>query len=207
MELYIRNLSYAVTEADLVKAFGRHGSVTKATVIKDRETGRSRGFGFVEYDNVQSAQRALAEMQGAELCGRRIELLEARPRGERVSRTHPPETEQNNSVPRTKQAHRQGAAPYQNAAVPNTAFASNLRDFDDDFTRDRDSTEEDDTRVGVSESEVRRKRRDQKKKRSKSSAKEPGRHFEDGARKNRQVRQQKRKPKRYYDAEDDNTFL
>ncbi len=79
--LYVGNLPFSTTQADLEQLFGQYGTVTKAQVITDRETGRSRGFGFVEMSS--GADEAVAAMNGAEYQGRRLTVNEARPREER----------------------------------------------------------------------------------------------------------------------------
>lgn len=83
MNIYVGNLSYDTTEAELREAFGRFGEVQEARVVEDRETGRPRGFGFVEMPNASEAQKAIAELNGASLQGRNITVNEARPRESR----------------------------------------------------------------------------------------------------------------------------
>lgn len=79
--LYVGNLPFTTTAADLEQLFGQYGTVTKAQVISDRETGRSRGFGFVEMSD--GAEAAVQAMNGAEFQGRRLTVNEAKPREER----------------------------------------------------------------------------------------------------------------------------
>ena len=79
--LYVGNLSFSTTAADLETAFGQFGTVTRAQVMTDRETGRSRGFGFVEM--ADGADDAIAKMNGVEFQGRTLTVNEARPREER----------------------------------------------------------------------------------------------------------------------------
>ena len=79
--LYVGNLPFTTTSADLEQLFGQYGTVTKAQVISDRETGRSRGFGFVEMSD--GAEAAVEAMNGAEFQGRRLTVNEAKPREER----------------------------------------------------------------------------------------------------------------------------
>jgi RNA recognition motif-containing protein len=83
MNIYVGNLSYSTSEDDLRTAFGNHGEVTSAAVIKDRETGRSKGFGFVEMASDDEAREAMNNLNGTELQGRQIKVNEARPREER----------------------------------------------------------------------------------------------------------------------------
>jgi RNA recognition motif-containing protein len=81
-KLYVGNLSYAVSDGDLEKLFGAHGTVQSAQVIMDRDTGRSKGFGFVEMGSDAEAQAAIAALNGAEVEGRTLTVNEARPRTE-----------------------------------------------------------------------------------------------------------------------------
>jgi len=80
MNLFIGNLSYETTEADLREAFGAFGEVTSAAVITDRDTGRSRGFGFVEMAEDAEARAAIEGMNDKPLNGRPLNVNEARPR-------------------------------------------------------------------------------------------------------------------------------
>jgi RNA recognition motif-containing protein len=80
MNIYVGNLSYNVTEDDLREAFGAFGEVTSANIIKDKFTGQSKGFGFVEMSAKEQAQAAIAGMNGKELKGRALNVNEARPR-------------------------------------------------------------------------------------------------------------------------------
>lgn len=79
MKLYVGNLSYGSTEADLRTLFGSYGSVTSAAVIMDRETGRSKGFGFVEFASNEEGKAAIAALDGKENDGRALKVNEARP--------------------------------------------------------------------------------------------------------------------------------
>jgi cold-inducible RNA-binding protein len=83
MDIYVGNLSYDTTERDLETAFAGYGAVTSARVATDRDTGRARGFGFVEMPNQPEAQAAIAGLNGKELQGRTLTVNEARPREER----------------------------------------------------------------------------------------------------------------------------
>lgn len=82
MNIYVGNLSYNTTEDLLREAFEAYGQVTSATVIKDKYSGRSRGFGFVEMPSSEEAQAAIAGLNGAEMDGRTLTVNEARPRSE-----------------------------------------------------------------------------------------------------------------------------
>lgn len=86
-KLYIGGLSYSTTEDGLRTAFAQAGSVTSASIISDRETGRSRGFGFVEMASDAEAQAAMEMWDGQELDGRRLKVNEARPMGDRPPRS------------------------------------------------------------------------------------------------------------------------
>ncbi len=79
--LYVGNLSFETTADDLREAFGQHGTVTAAQVIADRDTGRSRGFGFVEMAN--GADQAVENLNGAQFQGRTLTVNEAKPREDR----------------------------------------------------------------------------------------------------------------------------
>ena len=82
-KLYVGNLAYSVRDETLQQAFGQFGAVTSAKVMMDRETGRSKGFGFVEMSSPAEAQAAMNAMNGQPLEGRAIVVNEARPREER----------------------------------------------------------------------------------------------------------------------------
>ncbi len=86
MNIYIGNLSYDANDADLQQAFAAYGTVDSAAVIKDKETGQSRGFGFVEMPNANEGQAAIQALNGAQLKGREMRVNEARPREEGSSR-------------------------------------------------------------------------------------------------------------------------
>jgi RNA recognition motif-containing protein len=79
-KLYVGNLSYEVTEDELSQLFGQCGQVTGARIIKDKDTGRSKGFGFVEMSNDEEADHAVTRMKGHDLRGRPIMVDEARER-------------------------------------------------------------------------------------------------------------------------------
>ena len=79
-KLYVGNLPFTTTEADLRALFEEHGSVDSANVITDRETGRSRGFGFVEFQNESDAQEAQRALDGFDLDGRNLRVNEAQDR-------------------------------------------------------------------------------------------------------------------------------
>jgi RNA recognition motif-containing protein len=81
-KLYVGNLGYEVTDNDLVQMFEPHGSVESAQIIMDRDTGRSKGFGFVEMKTDQEAQAAITALNGKDIDGRALTVNEARPRPE-----------------------------------------------------------------------------------------------------------------------------
>ena len=85
-KLYVGNLAHEITNEELKTLFEEHGTVVSAQVIIDRDTGRSKGFGFVEMENDEEAQAAITEMDGKEASGRALRVNEARPREERGSR-------------------------------------------------------------------------------------------------------------------------
>ena len=89
MKLYVGNLTCEVTSGELEAMFAAHGNVRSAQVITDRETGRSKGFGFVEMSNDNEARAAMAALNGQQSNGRALTVNEARPREERGgSRRH-----------------------------------------------------------------------------------------------------------------------
>src|SRR5689334_18159221 len=81
--IYVGNLVWDATADDLLALFQEHGNVARAQVITDRETGRSRGFGFVEMDNDAEAQKAIDALNGSQFRGRPLTVNEARPREDR----------------------------------------------------------------------------------------------------------------------------
>ncbi len=83
MNIYAGNLSYSVTDEDLREAFSAFGEVTSANVISDRESGRSKGFGFVEMVVDDEARLAIDSLNGKDIKGRNINVNEARPKAER----------------------------------------------------------------------------------------------------------------------------
>jgi len=81
-KLYVGNLAYGVSDSDLLRLFEPHGTVQSAQVIMDRDTGRSKGFGFVEMGSDQEAQAAITALNGTEVEGRALTVNEARPKPE-----------------------------------------------------------------------------------------------------------------------------
>ncbi len=86
-KLYVGNLAYSVADSDLQQAFGQYGSVTSAKVMMDRESGRSKGFGFVEMGSDAEAQAAINGMNGQPFGGRNVVVNEARPMEARPPRS------------------------------------------------------------------------------------------------------------------------
>ena len=84
--IYVGNLAWGVTNEDLLELFGQHGKVLQAQVISDRETGRSRGFGFVEMENDQEAENAIQALNGAMHNNRPLTVNVAKPREDRGPR-------------------------------------------------------------------------------------------------------------------------
>jgi RNA recognition motif-containing protein len=82
-KLYVGNLTYGVTDSALEQLFAPHGTVQSAQVIMDRDTGRSKGFGFVEMGSDQEAKAAIVAMNGKEVDGRALTVNEAKPREDR----------------------------------------------------------------------------------------------------------------------------
>jgi RNA recognition motif-containing protein len=88
MNIYVSNLSFNVQDEDLREFFTPFGEVTSAKVINDRETGRSRGFGFVEMSDDAASKKAIAELDQATVEGRTIKVMEAKPKEDRPARNN-----------------------------------------------------------------------------------------------------------------------
>jgi len=86
MNIYVGNLPYAITNEELAEIFSEFGTVDAARVVTDRETGRSKGFGFVEMSDANAANAAIEALNGKEFNGRKAIVNEARPREERPRR-------------------------------------------------------------------------------------------------------------------------
>jgi cold-inducible RNA-binding protein len=86
MKLYVGNLSFQTSSEDLQQLFAQAGTVESATVVEDRDTGRSRGFGFVEMASKEEGERAIEQFNGTDLAGRNLTVNEARPREDRGGR-------------------------------------------------------------------------------------------------------------------------
>lgn len=83
MKLYVGGLAYSVTDAELEALFAEKGKVLSAVVIKDRDSGQSKGFGFVEMEDVKDGQTAIKDLDGKEVSGRAIMVNQARPQEDR----------------------------------------------------------------------------------------------------------------------------
>ena len=83
MNIYVGNLSYRMTEEELRAAFEQFGEVTSAKIISDRESGRSKGFGFVEMSSDEDAESAIRDLDGSDVMGRTLKVNQARPRADR----------------------------------------------------------------------------------------------------------------------------
>jgi RNA recognition motif-containing protein len=86
MKLYVGNLSFQTSSEDLQQLFAQAGTVESATVVEDRDTGRSRGFGFVEMASNEEGQKAIEQFNGTDFNGRNLTVNEARPREDRGGR-------------------------------------------------------------------------------------------------------------------------
>jgi RNA recognition motif-containing protein len=86
MNIYVSNLSFNIQDEDLREFFAPYGEVTSAKIINDRESGRSRGFGFVEMSDDAASKKAIAELDGASIDGRTIKVMEAKPKEDRPAR-------------------------------------------------------------------------------------------------------------------------
>lgn len=84
MKLYVGGLAYSVTEQELEALFAEHGKVVSTAIIKDRDSGQSKGFGFVEMEDLKEGQNAIKEMNGKEVSGRAIMVNQARPQEPRT---------------------------------------------------------------------------------------------------------------------------
>jgi cold-inducible RNA-binding protein len=80
VNIYVGNLPYKATEAELQQVFGQHGTVSSARIIMDRETGRSKGFGFVEMPDDTQGRAAIDALNGTDLAGRALTVNEAKPK-------------------------------------------------------------------------------------------------------------------------------
>jgi cold-inducible RNA-binding protein len=83
--IFVGNLSFNTTEDELRKAFESYGQVDRVSILTDRDTGRSRGFAFVEMANTEEGEKAIAGLNGTQLGGRTVNVNEARPKAERAS--------------------------------------------------------------------------------------------------------------------------
>ena len=86
MEIYVGNLSWSTSDQELTDAFGAYGNVEKASIISDRDSGRSKGFGFVTMNDADEANKAIEGMNGTEMDGRNLKVNEAKPREDRPPR-------------------------------------------------------------------------------------------------------------------------
>ena len=86
MKVYVGNLAFSVKEDDLREKFAAYGELTEVTIIMDRMSGRSKGFGFVTFANDEDAKKAIAELDGKEFQGRNMKVNEAKPMEERPQR-------------------------------------------------------------------------------------------------------------------------
>jgi cold-inducible RNA-binding protein len=82
--IFVGNLDFNVSEDELRNLFAAHGAVDRVTILTDRDTGRSRGFGFVEMTNAEEGDKAIAALNGTQLSGRTLNVNEARPKAERA---------------------------------------------------------------------------------------------------------------------------
>ncbi|MBD2517410.1 RNA-binding protein [Nostoc sp. FACHB-973] len=97
MSIYVGNLSYSVTQDDLSKVFSEYGAVKRVQLPTDRETGRARGFGFVEMESSAAEDAAIQALDGAEWMGRVMKVNKARPKEEKDTRSGGGSWQKNNS--------------------------------------------------------------------------------------------------------------
>ena len=83
MNIYVGNLNYSLSEEELSEIFSEYGEVVSVKIVKDRETGRAKGFGFVEMANEEEGEKAVQELDGVEVNGRNMKVNKARPRPEK----------------------------------------------------------------------------------------------------------------------------
>ncbi|WP_419770865.1 MAG: RNA recognition motif domain-containing protein [Candidatus Marinarcus sp.] len=88
MNIYVGNLSYRMNDQDLEEVFAKFGAVKSCKIVMDRDTGRSKGFGFIEMDVDSEGQSAIDDLNGKEVDGRTLKVNEARPRAPRERRTY-----------------------------------------------------------------------------------------------------------------------
>jgi len=81
-KVYVGNLSYSLTEEKLKELFSEYGEVSEVVIVKDKYSGRSKGFGFITFNEDESAKKAISELNGKEVDGRELKVNEARPREE-----------------------------------------------------------------------------------------------------------------------------
>ena len=89
MNIYVSNLSFNIQDEDLREFFAPYGEVTSAKIINDRESGRSRGFGFVEMSDDAASKKAIAELNGSEVDGRTMKVMEAKPKEDKPRSSNP----------------------------------------------------------------------------------------------------------------------
>ena len=82
-KIYVGNLPFSIAEEDLKQMFAEYGSVSSVAIIRDRDTGKSRGFGFIELESDEGAEKAINELNGREMDGRALTVNEAKPRADR----------------------------------------------------------------------------------------------------------------------------
>lgn len=105
MNIYVSNLSFNVQDEDLRDFFTPYGDVTSAKIILDRETNRSRGFGFVEMSDDTAAKKAIAELDQATVEGRTVKVMEAKPKENRSSGSFSPFRQNNNGGNRDRRLY------------------------------------------------------------------------------------------------------
>jgi RNA recognition motif-containing protein len=102
MNIYVSNLSFNVQDEDLREFFTPYGEVTSAKIINDRESGRSRGFGFVEMSDDVASKKAIAELDGSEVDGRTMKVMEAKPKENKPKPFNPFRSGNNGSYNKNK---------------------------------------------------------------------------------------------------------
>ncbi|MDA1215731.1 MAG: RNA-binding protein [Chloroflexi bacterium] len=152
MRMYVGNLSYNTQSADLEKTFAAYGAVESAVVVMDRETNRSKGFGFVDMPDDAQARSAMAGLNEKELDGRILTVIEARPREARPRTEYPPRTDyqprtsyppRNDGPPRSSYQPRNDRPPSEDYQKGNVPQKGNAHQKGRDYQKRRDRKTDD----------------------------------------------------------------
>lgn len=205
MELYVCNLSYGVGDDELIKTFSQFGKVAKASVVVDRENGRSRGFGFVTMPDDNEARKAIEALNGNELDGRPLKLSEARPRGDRPPGKGPSRNGGTDNRQQTRPRSSFPSTGNQNKSAPSYADSRTkpyspptVEGFDDDDFDNFGNVPLSDETVDLDkQSETRRRKKAKKNKKNTTSK------YEDGISAKSKTAKKQKKRFTYEDEDDD----